>query len=62
MKGSAPTWALLTGYCPTFVGIHADRSVIMEMFFIRTVRQGNYQPLTVIEHLNIASVTEKLNF
>lgn len=34
----------------------------MEMFFIRTVRQGNYQPLTVIEHLNIASVTEKLNF
>ena len=62
MKGYAPTWALLTGYSPTFVYIHADRSVIVEMFFIRAVQQRSHQPLAVIEHLNIASVTEELNF
>ena len=37
-------------------------SVMMKMFHFCTVRYGSHQSCVPVEHLNVASMTEKLNF
>ena len=44
------------------MSMQTDLSVIVEMSFICTGHKSSHQTLLVMEHLNIASVIEELNF